>query len=163
MKWEVVSVHKQYPSHEVHWDVCPSPSPIQHPARHPPRRACTLWVTIPINSRWYPQGFGQVRRGCSWYTSALGRRGTEARIPHIHSWMNLSCVWLLASPWTVAREAPLSTGFSRQEYWSGLPFPPPGDLPNPGIELATLEVPALEGKFFTTEPPGNPLRSISKL
>ena len=41
---------------------------------------------------------------------------------------------ILATPWTEARQAPLSMGFSRQEYWSGLPFPPPGDLPNPGIE-----------------------------
>ena len=40
----------------------------------------------------------------------------------------------LATPWTVARQAPLSVGFPRQEYWSGLPFPPPGDLPDPGIE-----------------------------
>ena len=46
----------------------------------------------------------------------------------------LSCVRLFATPWTVARQAPLSMGFSRQEYWSGLPFPPAGDLPNPGIK-----------------------------
>ena len=45
------------------------------------------------------------------------------------------------TPWTVARQAPLSMGFSRQEYWSGLPFPPPGDLPDPGIELPS---PALQ-------------------
>ena len=56
------------------------------------------------------------------------------------------------TPWTVAHQAPLSMGFPRQEYWSGLPFPFPGDLPNPRIELAS---PALAGKFFTTEPPGN--------
>ena len=47
---------------------------------------------------------------------------------------SLSCVWLFATPWTVAYQAPLSMGFSRQEYWSGLPFPSPGDLPDPGIE-----------------------------
>ena len=50
--------------------------------------------------------------------------------------------------WTVARQAPLSTGFSRQEHWSGLPFPSPGDLPNPGIEPLSLMSPA--GKFVTT-------------
>ena len=55
---------------------------------------------------------------------------------------------------TVAHQAPLSTGFSRQEYWSGLPFPPPGDLPDPGIEPASPVSPALTGRFFTTEPPG---------
>ena len=47
---------------------------------------------------------------------------------------SLSHVWLSATPWTVAHQAPPSVGFSRQEYWSGLPFPSPGDLPNPGIE-----------------------------
>ena len=54
---------------------------------------------------------------------------------------------------TVARQAPLSVGFSRQEYGSGLPFPPPGDLPNPGMELMS---PALAGGFFNTEPPRKP-------
>ena len=48
-----------------------------------------------------------------------------------------SHVWLFGTPWTVARQAPLSMGFSRQEYWSGLPCPPPGDLPVPGIEPAS--------------------------
>ena len=56
-------------------------------------------------------------------------------------------------PWTVAHQAPLSKGSSRQEYWSGLPFPPPGDLPDPGIEPT---FPALAGGFLTTEPPGKP-------
>ena len=54
------------------------------------------------------------------------------------------------TPWTVARQAPLSMGFSRQEYWSGFPFPPPGDLPNPGIECASTVSPALSGGFFTS-------------
>ena len=61
-----------------------------------------------------------------------------------------SCVQLCATPWTIAHQAPLSTGFSRQEYWSGLPFPPPGDLLDSGIELAPLMSPALAGGFFTT-------------
>ena len=55
------------------------------------------------------------------------------------------------TPWTVACQAPLSMGFSRQESWSGLPFPPPVDLPNPGPKPRS---PALAGRFFTTEPPG---------
>ena len=65
----------------------------------------------------------------------------------------LSCfshVRLCAIPWTVTRQAPLSMGFSRQEYWSGLPCPPPGDIPEPGIEAAPLRSPALAGGFFTT-------------
>ena len=61
----------------------------------------------------------------------------------------LSCVRLFATPWTVAHQAPLSIGFSRQECWSGLPFPSPGDLPNPGVKPESLESPALTGGFFT--------------
>ena len=62
-------------------------------------------------------------------------------------------VWLFGTPWTVAHQAPLSTGLPRQEYWSGLPFPSLGDLPNQGIEP---ESPALADRFFTAEPPGKP-------
>ena len=65
-----------------------------------------------------------------------------------------SCL-TLAIPWTVACQAPLSMGFSRQEYWSGLPFPSPGGLPNPGIEPRS---PALEADALTSEPPGKPER-----
>ena len=65
----------------------------------------------------------------------------------------LSHVLLFAIPRTVAHQAPLSMGFPRQEYWSGLPFPPPGDLPHPGIKPVS---PALAGGFFTAEPPRNP-------
>ena len=64
----------------------------------------------------------------------------------------LSRVPLSAIPWTAARQAPLSMGFSRQEYWSGLQCPPPGGLSDPGIEPRS---PALEGEFFTIEPPGD--------
>ena len=64
-------------------------------------------------------------------------------------------VQLFVTLWTVAHQAPLSTGFSRQEYWSGLPFPPPGDLPDPGIKAVS---PALAGGFFTTELPGKTSR-----
>ena len=68
----------------------------------------------------------------------------------------LSRIQPFATPWTVTLQAPLSMGFSQQEYWSGLPFPPPGDLPNPGIEPASPVSPTLAGEFFTTEPPGKP-------
>ena len=59
----------------------------------------------------------------------------------------------LVTPWTVAYQAPLSMGFSRQEYWSGVPFPSPGDLPNPGIEPSS---PTLWADALTSEPPGKP-------
>ena len=65
----------------------------------------------------------------------------------------LSHVQIFVAAWTIARQVPLPMGFSRQEYWSGLLFPPPGDLPNPGMEPA---FPPLTGGFFTTEPPGKP-------
>ena len=65
---------------------------------------------------------------------------------------SLSCVQLSAILWTVALKAPLSMAFSRQEYWSGWPFPSPGDLLNPGIELRP---PALRAVSLPSEPPGN--------
>ena len=61
-----------------------------------------------------------------------------------------SCVWLFATLWTVACQVPLSMGFSRQEYRSGLSCPSPGDLPDPGMEPTSLGSPALAGGFFTT-------------
>ena len=68
---------------------------------------------------------------------------------------SLSCVRLFATPWTAARQDPLSMGSSWQEYWSGLPLPPSRDLSNPGIELTPPVSPALAGAFFITEQPGN--------
>ena len=64
-----------------------------------------------------------------------------------------SCVWLFASPWTIACQTPLSIGFPRREYWSGLSFPPSRDLPDPVIETVS---PVMAGRFFTNEPPGKP-------
>ena len=66
---------------------------------------------------------------------------------------SLSRVRLFATPWTVAHQAPPSMEFSRQEYWSGLPFPSPGDLPDPEIEPGS---PALQADALTSEPPGKP-------
>ena len=98
----------------------------------------------------------------------LARKQQCGRVSHLFSNLNyshqvvlllcacvaLSHVLLFATPWTVACQDPLSMGFSRQEYWSGLPFPPPGSLPDPGIKSAYPAPPALASKFFTTEPPG---------
>ena len=71
---------------------------------------------------------------------------------------SLSRVWLFATPWTVAHQAPPSMGFSRQEYWNGLPFPSPEDFPNPGIEPRS---PTLQADALTSEPPGKPIRWIT--
>ena len=73
---------------------------------------------------------------------------------------SLSPVPFFATPWTVADQAPPSMGFSRQEYWKGLPFSPPGDLLNPGIKPVSPVFPALAGKFLTTEPPGKALHWV---
>ena len=67
---------------------------------------------------------------------------------------SFSRVQLFETPWTVARQAPLSMGFSRQEYWNGSPFPSPGDFPNPGIDPGS---PALQAETLSSEPPGNEL------
>ena len=71
---------------------------------------------------------------------------------------SLSCVRLFGMPWTVAHQAPLTMEFSRQEYWSGLLFPPAGDLPDPGIEPAS---PVLAGGFFILRHLGSPSYSLS--
>ena len=72
----------------------------------------------------------------------------------------LNRVPLLVAPWTVAHQAPLSMEFSRQEYRSGLPFPPPGDLPHPGIKPVSLGSPALASRFFTTASLGKDLHKL---
>ena len=74
------------------------------------------------------------------------------------TWLGSKCVCacvfshrqLFVTPWTIAQQAPLSVGFPRQEYWSGLPFPPPGDLLHPGIEFMPPVSPTLAGRFFTS-------------
>ena len=73
---------------------------------------------------------------------------------------SLSHVQLFATPWTVAYQAPPSMGFSRQEYWSGLPFPSPGDLSNPGIEPRS---PTLQADALPSEPPGKPRWELKQL
>ena len=72
------------------------------------------------------------------------------KLTHAHT-QSLSRVWLFKTLWTVACQASLSMGFSRQHYWSELPFPPPGDLPNPGIKPTS---PASAGRFFKSKLPG---------
>ena len=69
---------------------------------------------------------------------------------HVYVLSRFSRVHLFVTLWTVAFQAPLSMGFSKQEHWSGLPCPPPGDLPNPGMEPPSLMSPALADRFFTT-------------
>ena len=93
---------------------------------------------VPYPPRWYALYAPSPQR---WYA------------PSPHRWFgaqSLSCVRVFATLWTVAHQAPLSMGFSRQEYWSGLPYPCPGNLSNPGIESPSLTPPALSGGLLTT-------------
>ena len=86
----------------------------------------------------------------------LNRYWKNNHFPVYSVWLLFSCQVVscsFATPCTVAYRAPLSMGFSRQEYWTGLPFPSPGNFPYPGMEPWS---PALAGRFFTTEPPGKP-------
>ena len=71
-----------------------------------------------------------------------------------------SCVRLFATSWIVTQQDPLSMGFSCQEYWTGLLYPPPGDLPNPGIKLISLASPALLADSLPTEPAGKPISTL---
>ena len=73
-----------------------------------------------------------------------------------HVLSRFSCVGPFVTPLTEVHQTPLSIGFSRQEYWSGLSCPTPGDLPDPGIEPASLGSPPVAGGFFTPAPPGKP-------
>ena len=83
-----------------------------------------------------------------WRTACCSSGGSVCALSHVQ---------LSVTPWTVAYQALLCMGFPKQEYWSGVPFPPPGDLPYPGIEPASLASAALAGKFFTTMSPGMPI------
>ena len=99
---------------------------------------------------------GLKAQTCFWFTA-------HSAFPTCHSHLSsrafnscccysvLSHVWLFSTPWTVTCQASLSMGFPRQEYWSRLPFPPPGDLLHPGIKPKSVP-PALAGGFFNTEP-----------
>ena len=77
------------------------------------------------------------------------KREGEGKVP-ARMLSRFSLVRLFATPWTIAHQAPRSLGFSSQEYWSGLPCPPPGYLPDPGIKPESLMFPALAGSFFTS-------------
>ena len=111
------------------------------------------WVAVP-SSRRSSQPRDRTHVSCVF---CIGRRV-------LYHWKvkvkSLSCVRLFATPWTVAYQAPPSMGFSRQECWSGLPLPSPGDLPNPGIKPGS---PSLQEDALPSEPPGKPSTDKSKV
>ena len=99
-----------------------------------------------------PAGGPGVRNSPSNASDVGSLPGWGTKIPHVHVQL-LSRVWLCATLWTVAHQAPLSMGFPRQECWSGLPLPPPQDPPKSEAEPAS---PALADRFFITVSPGKP-------
>ena len=90
--------------------------------------------------------FGTRQSSC--WSSVVHRRGGLGKDSLVVQ--SLSRVKLFATPWTIAHQVPLSMGFPRQEYWSGLPFPSPGNLPDSGIEPSSFMSPTLAGGFFTS-------------
>ena len=84
---------------------------------------------------------------------------TQGFVVNVHV-CEFSRVWQFGTTWTVSQQVSLYIVFSRWEYWSGLTFPTPEDLPNSGIELTSLVSPAFAGRFFITEPPGKPIHDI---
>ena len=124
---------------ELHWPIPDSeeghhPNPMILPMK-------TLWLESPL--KWT----------CESLTMPKGNEILLILVfKYWHAWVlsHFSCVWLSATLWITACQAPLSMGFFRQEYWSGLPCPSPVDLSNSGIEQASLASSALAGRFFTT-------------
>ena len=93
---------------------------------------------------------------CAISTFISGRSVSQIALTSQVKVKSLSCVRLFVTPWIVAYQAPPSMGFSRQQCWSGLPFPAPGDLPDPGIEPGS---PTLQAEALPCEPPGKPFTS----
>ena len=111
-----------------------------------------IFRTLRVNQKAFPF----MRHSCSWKGEKPEVWLTSIFFTQLYWGLCmcvLSCIWLFAIPWIVAYQAPLSIGFSKQEHCSGLPFPSPGNLHDPGIKPRSL---AFAGWFFTTEPPGKP-------
>ena len=138
------------PSHTLHL----APSPVAH------RGCLSVGPTWPGGEKkwhfllvWFSLYLRQAL--CSWTGPGVGGHHSQWSWPLPTASLacmlsHFSCVRLCVTLWTLARQVPLSMGLSRQEYWSGLPFPSPWDLPNPGIEPVSLMPLALAGRFFTT-------------
>ena len=151
-------------SRQVCWSGLPFPSPgdLPDPGMEP-RSPALQADTLPSEPPGKPQPYTTGVHFTIWYCIILGWPNHSFGFSHkllpntLLACLVLNHVWLFATPWTVAGQPPLSMEFSRQEYWNRLPFPTTGDVPNPGIEPASLVSPALLGGFFSTGPPGKSL------
>ena len=117
------------------------------------------WVKGMVVMRWRAL---RVEKPLSESWQVVDESRLAGRWSHIFCWMLMlllghSVMSDFATAWNVAHQAPLSMGFPRQEYWSGLPCPSPGDLSGPGIESTSLESPSLVGRVFTAEPSRKPI------
>ena len=108
------------------------------------------WVSFRL---WQSESIIHIHMSTQW--DSITEYQVEFLCYTVSEWVSevAHCVRLFATPWTVAYQAPPSMGFSRQEYWSGLPFPSPRDLPNPGFKP---RCPAFQADALTSEPPGGP-------
>ena len=113
-------------SRQEHWSGLPFPSPMQE-------REKWKWSRSVMSDSSWPHGLQPTRLLCPWGFPGKST-GVGCHLPILWVLNRFSCVWLSATLWIVSHQASLSMGFSRQEYWSGLPRPPPGDLPDSGIE-----------------------------
>ena len=137
--------------------------------------SCHIAQGAQLRALWWPRGVGQASDGRSskreeiictliidfhCHTAETNDVGKQLCACVCVCVCVLTHVWFFATPWPVACQAPLSMEFFRQEYWSGLPFPSPEDLPDPGIKPVSLVSAALASRFLTTEPPGKPKATI---
>ena len=117
------------------------------------RNVLTPWYTFWSCSQIYPFSSSSSLHieKMAYFPQLRSKLGSEGSVLHMCAVLScFSCVWLFATLRTVACQALLSMGLSRQEYWSALPCPPPGDLPDPGVKPSSIMSPALAGRFFTT-------------
>ena len=138
-------------SRQEYWRELPFPSPGDLPNRGTEPGSPALEADALTSEP--PGKWRKDKVKCPLYNEMVLEIGRNWLMFSQRSVLSLSCVRLFAAPWTVAYQAPPSMEFSRQEYWSGLPFPSPGDLPNRGIEPGS---PCLQADTLPSEPPGKP-------
>ena len=152
------------PSHPLSSPSPPAPNPSQHQSF--PMSQLFVWggqsIRVSALASVLPKNAQDFRMD---RLDLLAAQGPLKRLPQHHMWhvcvQLLSHVQLSVTPWTVAHQAPLSMGFSRREYGSGLPFPSPGHLPNPGTKPVSHASPALAGGFLTTASAGKPQLTVT--
>ena len=155
------------------------PSPIRGERNYPPagwasRKHASCWLEEPEAAFLPPSFLCSSLNALLPSTHALWRVSQESSglvtcfLVSAQAAMTLACVlsrfsyvWLFVTPWTIAHQAPLSLGFSRQEYWSGLPGPPPEDFPTQGSNPHYITSPALQADSLSLAPPGKPAETLA--